>query len=100
MGSGTLTVVASQTKNEILCRRSCLRGLSLCCCYPSCLQWLCLPIRLWIHSCCSSCCCHLCCCPSYCCCSSCCWCLCCCPIQRCCPHHHQAQPRPRHFLQS
>merc|ERR1712198_806182 len=49
---------------------------------------------------CPSYCCHLCCCSScchICCCASCCWCLCCCSIQRCCPHHHQAQPRTRHF---
>merc|ERR1712032_888003 len=49
MGSCTLTVVASQTKHEILCCCPCLRGLCLCCCCPSCLQRVRLPLRLWLH---------------------------------------------------
>merc|ERR1711983_440943 len=49
MGSCTLTVVASQTKHEILCCCPCLRGLCLCRCCPCCLQWVRLPLRLRLH---------------------------------------------------
>merc|ERR1712152_111057 len=59
MGSCTLTVVASQTKHEILCRCSRLSGLCLCRSCPRCLCWLrlcwlpcwlcCCPLCLWLH---------------------------------------------------
>merc|ERR1712203_900357 len=55
MGSCTLTVVASQTKYEILCRCSRLSGLCLCRSRPRRLCWL----RLcWLPR-------WLCCCPPY-----------------------------------
>merc|ERR1712172_47309 len=59
MGSCTLTVVASQTKNEILCRCSRLSCLCLRRSCPRRLCWLwlrwpprwlcCFPLCLWLH---------------------------------------------------